>query len=231
MEITWLSQGGFLFDADCTRILVDPYMSDCLEFKGLKRLVDFPLTFEELHPDVLICTHDHLDHLDPGTVSEIAALYPECLIAGPESCCRHFRKLEIPEQSIKKLERGKCFEFNGIKITSVFARHTEPEATGLVIEADGKRVYLSGDTEYDKRLANDFTKDCDLLLICINGRLGNMSFEEALKAVADIKPRTALPMHYGLFAENTADPKPFIAGCAKTGIKSFEMFVGGGFEL
>jgi L-ascorbate metabolism protein UlaG (beta-lactamase superfamily) len=231
MEITWLSQGSFLFESDGARILIDPYMSDCLEFKGLKRLVDFPLTFEELRPDILICTHDHLDHLDPGTVREIAALYPECLIAGPVSCCRHFRKLEIPEKSIKKLECGKVFELNGTKITPVFALHTEPEATGLLIEAGGKRVYLSGDTEYDDKLINDFTRGCDLLLICINGRLGNMSLEKALKVAENIKPRIALPMHYGLFAENTADPKPFIAGCVKAGIKSFEMFVGGGFEL
>ena len=231
MKITWLSQGSFLFESNNTRILVDPYMSDHLEFKGLKRMVEFPLFFEELKPDLLVCSHDHLDHLDPETVKNISKLYPECLIAGPESCCTHFRKLGISGKNIKQLERGKVFEFNKIKITPVFAKHSDPQAVGLVIETEGKKIYLSADSEFDEKLISDFTKNCNLILICINGRLGNMSLEEALKTVKELKPETALPMHYGLFAENTADPKPFIQGCLNSGIKSFEMKLGEEFDL
>lgn len=231
MKITWLSQGSFLFESNGTRILVDPYMSDYLEIKGLKRMVEFPLSFAELKPDMLICTHDHLDHLDPETVRKIAKIYPECLIAGPESCCDHFRELGINEKNIKQLNWEKTFTFNKIKITPVFAVHTAPHAVGLVIETDGVKVYLSGDSEYDEKLINEFTTGCDLILICINGRLGNMSLEEALKVVKAAKPQTALPMHYGLFAENTADPQPFIDECLNAKIKSFEMTLGKEFEL
>ena len=229
MKITWLSQGSFLFENNNTRILVDPYMSDCLEFKGLKRMVEFPLSFKELKPDMLICTHDHLDHLDPETVSRIAELYPECLIAGPGSCCEHFRRLKI--KNIKQLDAGKTFVLKGIKITPVPAIHSDPEAVGLVMETRDKKLYLSADTEYDEKLVNEFTENCDLVLICINGRLGNMSLEDALKTVKNLKPEAALPMHYGLFAENTADPEPFIKRCINSGIKSFEMTLGKEFEL
>ena len=231
MKITWLSQGSFLFEYMGTRILVDPYMSEHLESKGLKRLVEYPLTLDELKPDMLICTHDHLDHLDPETVIKIAELYPQCIIAGPESCCDHFHKLDIDEKNIMQLEWEKTFVFNEIKITPVFAVHSAPHAVGLIVEADDKRVYLSGDSLYDDKLVNEFTKGCDLVLICINGRLGNMSLEEALQVVKKTKPETALPMHYGLFAENTANPKPFIDECLKAGIKSFEMTLGEEFEL
>jgi L-ascorbate metabolism protein UlaG (beta-lactamase superfamily) len=231
MKITWLSQGSFLFESNGTRILVDPYMSDYLEVKGLKRMVEFPLSFEELKPDMLICTHDHLDHLDPETVGKIAEMYPKCIIAGPESCCNHFRKLQIPEKNIMQLDWEKTFVFNEIKITPVFAVHTAPHAIGLVIEADEQKIYLSGDSEYDEKLVNAFTVGCDLILICINGRLGNMSLEEALKVVKVAKPKTALAMHYGLFAENTADPEPFIRECKNLGIKSFEMTLGKEFQL
>ena len=125
MKITWLSQGSFLFESNGTRVLVDPYMSDCLESKGLKRMVEFPLSFDELKPDMLICTHDHLDHLDPETVSKIAELYPECLIAGPISCCGHFRELGI--KNIRQLDIGRSFIFKGIEITPVPAAHSDPE--------------------------------------------------------------------------------------------------------
>ena len=231
MKITWLSQGSFLFESNNTRILVDPYMSDHLECKGMKRMVEFPLSFDELKPDILICSHDHLDHLDPESVREIAKLYPACLIAGPESCCTHFRKLNVAEKNIKQLDCGKVFEFDKIKITPVFAMHSDPQAVGLVIETEGEKIYLSADSEYDEKLISKFTSDCDLILICINGRLGNMSLPEALKTVKKLKPKTALPMHYGLFAENTANPEPFVQECLKMGIKSFQMTLAKEFHL
>ncbi len=226
MEITWLTQGSFLFETDETRILVDPYMSDCLEAKGIKRMVPYPLSFEELKPDMLICTHDHLDHLDPETVEKIAAMYPDCVMAGPISCCNHFKELGIKEEQVKLLEREKSFSFRDLKITPVLAIHSDPEAVGVVIEAENKKVYLSSDSLYDDALVNEFTRDCDVILICINGRLGNMPYEDAVKVVKAAKPKTALPMHYGLFAENTADPQPFIDDCNQAGIKSFELIVG-----
>ena len=86
MNITWLTQGSFLFESNGTRIIIDPYVSDFLETQGLKRMVDFPLSLEELKSDFLICSHDHLDHLDPETIEKIAKMYPECIFAGPKSC-------------------------------------------------------------------------------------------------------------------------------------------------
>lgn len=231
MKITWLTQGSFLFESNGIRILVDPYMSDCLETEGLKRMVEFTLLFEELKPDMLICTHDHLDHLDPETVKKIAEMYPECIIAGPKSCYDHFKKLEIAESRIKLLKRGKAYVLSNIKITPVTAIHSDSEAVGIVIETEGKKLYLSGDSLYAAELVNDFTKNCDCILICINGRLGNMTINDALKISKAVKAVTALPMHYGLFAENTVNPQPFIDGCIAHGIKSFEMIAGRGFVL
>ncbi|MCF6176780.1 MAG: MBL fold metallo-hydrolase [Victivallaceae bacterium] len=231
MKITWLTQGSFLFESTGTRILVDPYMSDCLESKGLKRLVEFPLSFDELKPDILICTHDHLDHLDPETVQYIAALYPEAAITGPISCYEHFRQLGIAEQRLILLERGKSVVQGKIAITPVLAIHSDPQAVGLVIQTADKKIYLSADSEYDDDLICPLTQNCELILICINGRLGNMSLDEALNVVKAVKPLNALPMHYGLFAENTVDPQPFIDDCIKNSINSFEMKPGGQFEL
>lgn len=231
MKITWLSQGSFLFESNGTRILIDPYMSDCLEAKGLKRMIEFPLTFEALKPDLLICTHDHLDHLDPETVRRIADVYPETIVAGPSSCCEHFKTLGVAESQITLLERGKPVCQGLIKITPVMAIHSDPEAVGLVIETEDKKIYLSADSEYADDLVCPLTRNCELILICINGRLDNMSLDEALNVVKAAKPLMALPMHYGLFAENTADPQPFIDDCIKNSINSFEMKLGVEFEL
>jgi len=230
MNITWLTQGSFLFENNGTRILVDPYMSDFLETHGLKRLVKFPMTFEELRPDVLICSHDHLDHLDPETVQQIAEIYPKCIFVGPKSCCEHFQKLGISSSRLVLLEIGQLVEFGAIKVTPVVAFHSDPNAVGLVFEMD-KKVYLSADSNYDDRLVNEFTLDSDIVLICVNGTLNNMSIDDALNVVKQIKPKAAFPMHYGLFAENTVDPKSFIDGCKKIGIKSKALQVGRSCEI
>lgn len=231
MKITWLSQGSFLFEAQGNRILVDPYMSNCLDDKGMERLVEFPLALPDLLPDILICSHNHLDHLDPESVQKIVEAYPNCTIAGPLSSCEHFKKLGISLNQIHKLPVGEKLALPGVIITAVTAHHSEPQAIGLVIETDGKKYYLSADTTYDKDLVNDKTRGSDVVLICINGRLGNMNLEEALAIVKTIKPKTALPMHYGLFAANTADPQPFVDGCKEAGIDSFTMELGKTFEL
>jgi L-ascorbate metabolism protein UlaG (beta-lactamase superfamily) len=48
------------------------------------------------------------------------------------------------------------------------------------------------------------------LLVCINGKLGNMTAAEAARLAAALRPRVAIPMHYGMFADNTADPQEFV---------------------
>jgi L-ascorbate 6-phosphate lactonase len=231
MKVTWLTQGSFLFEKNKKRIVIDPYMSDCLDGKGMTRLVDFPLALGELKPDVLICSHDHLDHLDPESVLSIANKFPECIIAGPESCYNHFLKLGVNTNKCVLLNTWDKIELDDITVTAVTAHHPEPHAIGVLVEADGKKYYLSCDSTYDVDLINESTFDCDVVFICINGRLGNMSLNEALKVVETIKPTTAFPMHYGLFAENNAEPGPFVEKCRKLGINSFEMEVGKNFEI
>jgi L-ascorbate metabolism protein UlaG (beta-lactamase superfamily) len=232
MYITWLTQGGFMFESADYRIVVDPYMSNSLEEnQALTRLTLFPLSMKELRPNVLACTHDHIDHLDPQTVTTVTEAYPECLFAGPVSCCRHFAELGIPADRIVALKQGQQKEIGSFNVLPVFAAHSDPEAVGLLLSAEGKKVYLSGDTTYDERLFSSQLEGCDLMLICINGKLGNMTSDESLKCVKRLKPKTALPMHYGLFAENTADPAPFVAACRAEGVRSFEMESGRTFEI
>ena len=136
-------------------------------------------------------------------------------------------KLGIPEARRKLLQRGQAQQLGGLDLLPVFARHSDPSAIGAVISVGGKRVYLSGDTEFDPAIiANPQLQRLDLILICINGKLGNMTLEQALEVVKALRPAKAYPMHYGLFAVNTADPQPFIDGCRTNGVASLAMTPG-----
>ena len=65
MTVRWLGQSGYAIAAGGTRLLLDPYLSDAVErVAGRPRLVPAPLRPQQVRADAVICTHDHLDHLD-----------------------------------------------------------------------------------------------------------------------------------------------------------------------
>jgi L-ascorbate metabolism protein UlaG (beta-lactamase superfamily) len=235
MKFTWIGQGGFIFESEGVRLVVDPYLSNIVEQKeGRTRIMNNPVSIKELRPDAIFCTHDHLDHFDPETVPEIIRNFSSCFVAGPESVGKKCAEFGIPNERFKEICKGESINIGPFKITAVEALHSDKCAVGAIIENNGKRIYLSGDSEYSDDLAKDvLTKSdsIDMVLICINGRLGNMNLQDALKTVESIAPTQALPMHYGLFAENTVDPQPFIKACNEAGIKSFEMIPGKEYEL
>jgi L-ascorbate metabolism protein UlaG (beta-lactamase superfamily) len=222
MKLTWITQAGFIFEAGGIRIVVDPYLSDVAEKKlGFTRLVDPPFSVPQLKPTAIFCTHDHVDHLDPLIIPKIADCYPDCVFIGPPSVMKSLRTIGVSEARIRKLVRGEQTQVGLIRLTATPAFHTDSYAVGLFVETQEYLIYLSGDTLNSPGLEMEIrhlaNRRIDAAIICVNGRLGNMGGDDALQLVKGIKPRAAIPMHYGLFAENTVDPIPFVTSCRKAG--------------
>ena len=196
MTITWLGQGGFLFEEHEARIAVDPYLSDALAPKGLARLVPAPFTPDELAPSLVVFTHDHDDHFDPVTVEALGEAHPKCLYAGPRSTVTHAVDMGIDESRCTALAAGDSLNHGPFTLTATPAEHSG-EAIGMVLEAEGLAVYVSGDTLYGEALAGEVlavgSRPPDMAVVCINGRWGNMSDTEALKVVEKLRPRAATP--------------------------------------
>jgi len=229
MKVTWLLQGSFLFESQGFRLLVDPYISDFVEKKeGMIRLAPPPLKAEELKPSYIYCTHNHIDHLDPVGMPEILKLNPGVRVGGPVSIQRKFNDLKMDSSLVDVLPLGARNVRGPFTLTPVKAFHSDPESTGLLIEAEGLLLYLSGDTLFKEELsgmvlAASEGRAPDYAFICINGKLGNMDAEQALETVKRLKAKVAIPMHYGLFKQNTADPEAFVASCAKAGVKALAL--------
>ena len=70
MKITWLGQAGLLIETEGVIIMIDPYLSDSVAAVNPKNYRRVPVEerFLRMRPDVLICTHNHLDHTDPETL-------------------------------------------------------------------------------------------------------------------------------------------------------------------
>ena len=223
LTITWLTQAGFLFRAGPERLVVDPYLSDAAERElGWTRLVAPPLKEEDLNPGAILCTHDHLDHLDPESLPRLMELNPGCVLAGPPSVFRAAPDLGLDLGRVLEMEPGRTRDLGSFRVTAVPAKHSDPWAVGFLIRQGGWSIYFSGDSLYYPELPGQVADlaqgRLDLALVCINGRMGNMTWEEALELVSELRPRLTAPIHYGLFAENTADPEPFVQGCGRAGL-------------
>ena len=76
----WLGQAGFVVSAGGRRLVIDPYLSDTLGEKYRhtatphERMMPAPVTPEGLGPvDLVLVTHHHTDHMDPGSLAPFAA--------------------------------------------------------------------------------------------------------------------------------------------------------------
>jgi L-ascorbate metabolism protein UlaG (beta-lactamase superfamily) len=234
MKIQWIGQGGFVFEFQDYRFVIDPYLSDSLRDKGATRMVDPPLDAKSLHPDAMFFTHDHLDHFDEATVLPVCKAAPECRLLGPDSVADHINQLEL-RNPVTQFAVGDVVSAGPFKLTILPAWHSDPTPVGVLIEVEGRAIYLSGDSLLDPKLIPAVRKaspaQLDAVIICINGKLNNMSWQDALKVVDALKPKIGIPMHYGMFYENTVDPRPFLQGCSEMGMRGVELTVGKEIEF
>ena len=236
MKVTWLGQSGYVFDYKGQRLLIDPFFSDIVEEKqGFKRLMQAPILIKELKPSTIFITHNHLDHFDPIALPKIHTFYPTISIIGPESVMKKANEMGFNLSVMKQINKGDSIEVGDFKITATAAYHSDPFSVGCLIELGEKTIYYSGDTILTEFLLGDIlsltNRKIDIIFIVINGRLGNMNVDEAIELTAKINPKLAIPMHYGMFAENTEDPQIFIDGCNKLNIKASELSLGKETEL
>ncbi len=215
IAIFWLSQASFVFKTARGKVIyVDPYLSDSANrVYDLKRMVPVPMAPEEARADVVVITHDHLDHLDPDTLIPMAESSPARFV-GPLSCVHHLREIKIPRDRIVELNEGETKEVEeGITITALHAEHP-PIAVGYVFDFDGIRLYVSGDTKNHEKLKEAANFHPDIVLICANGKPNNeyinLNADEAALLTKTIKPQVVIPMHYGLFVETHEDPQTFV---------------------
>ena len=204
MIIRFLGQSGYLIKTNNSEIIIDPYLSDSVNrVAGRPRLLPIPLNPSDIFCDAVICTHDHLDHLDPDTVTEISADQLFITTKGGRN-----KLTALGKKNIIALTEGESVTVGDFELTAVFADHTV-EAFGIIVKAEGKAFYFSGDTLYNERLFDISKYSPDVTFICINGRLGNMNVDEALTVANKIGAKMNVPNHYDMFASNSEDPHLF----------------------
>ena len=204
MKIRFLGQSGYIIKTEKTEIMIDPYLSDSVNrIAGRPRTLPIPINPQDISCEAVICTHNHLDHLDPDTVAQIND--EQLFITTNEGKAELNR---LGKDNVVSLNIGESTVVSDIEITAVFADHTV-EAFGLIVKAENKTLYFSGDTLYNEKLFDISQYKPDITFICINGRLGNMNVKEALMTAKKIGAKINIPNHYDMFASNSENPYLF----------------------
>ena len=154
--------------------------------------------------DIILITHEHYDHCSPEDVKKIQG--PDTVILSPADCAAKL------QGNIKVVKPGDKIEVRGMMIETVPSYNTNKQFhtkdrgwVGYVFTSKGQRIYIAGDTDYIPEMKNI---RADIALLPVSGTYV-MTADEAAQAALDIKPKVAIPMHYGSIVGTKEDALKF----------------------
>ena len=208
MKITWLGQAGLLFDNGKVKIMVDPYLSNSVEkVEPLNyRRVPVKEEFLSVTPDVMIFTHDHLDHYDPETAPIFLERKEKRMtVLSPSSVWQKARAFKAHNHVL--FNRGTSWTEYGFRFTAVKAEHSDVHAIGVLIEEldTAKIFYVTGDTLYNEAIFADLPENIDIIFLPVNGVGNNMNEEDAVRFFKKSGAKAAVPYHVGMFDEKSPE--------------------------
>lgn len=248
--VHWLGQAGFVVSDASHRVLIDPYLSDTLaeKYRGSAtphdRLMAAPVGVAELGPlDLVLITHHHTDHMDPGTLAPLAARQPSLPFLVPKaSRTEAMRRAEVSANRLVLMDAGQTVRLSpGLSATAVHAAHEtlEQDRDGhvrflgyaLTFGDSGTRTITllhSGDTVSYAGQVEEITRlRPDVLMLPVNGRSaalaalgvpGNLTLDEAVQLTVSTGAAVMIAHHHGMFAFNTVPLGRIEAAAAEPGL-------------
>jgi L-ascorbate metabolism protein UlaG (beta-lactamase superfamily) len=187
-NIKWLGHASILISTGGKNIYVDPW----------KLIKDQP------KGDLILITHPHYDHFSPDDINKIVG--NDSIIIGPLDI------LKIKLGKKIEIKPGQEINLNWVKIKAVPAyninKHFHPKGNnwcGYIIEIEGNKIYIAGDTDFIPEMKNIVA---DIVILPVGGTY-TMTAEEAANAVNTIKPKLAIPYHFGDIVGSEKDAKLF----------------------
>lgn len=200
MEVVWLGQAGLLFEKDGVKVMIDPYLSDSVKKVNPAnyRRVAVDETLFDIKPDIMIFTHNHLDHYDPETVPRFINQNSSITVLSPLSVWTEVRKIGGNNNYVE-FNRHTSWTQGGMKFTAVKAEHSDISSIGVIIDDGEKKYYVTGDTLYNEEIFKDIPNDIYAVFLPVNGVGNNMNMTDAAAFCKRVNPEFAVPVHCGMF--------------------------------
>ena len=233
VSLTWYGQSGFRLTAGDSQVLIDPFLTDRDDrnYRPPAAAADFA------DVTLVLCTHEHVDHLDLPFLREFCAVNPRAPIVVPLPVVqvaagggidRARLAGAVPEEELhdRDVTVHPVPALHGIGGDEPVVYEFSPDGgparfLGYMLEIGGIRFYHSGDClVYPELPATLSALAPDVLMIPINGRdhmreargiVGNMNETEAAWLCGQVDPSYVIPMHYECIAGNTGNPGHFTA--------------------
>ena len=187
---------------DGTTVLTDPLLVERLgPLRRRSRLAQQAI--EAITPDVVVISHAHHDHLHLPSLRRLANRPPLVVPKGLGRMVARHRYDAV------ELAPGESLTVGALRITATRAVHhggrgplSQGHAVGYRLEGS-RRVYFAGDTDLFPEMT-DLAGQIDVALLPVWGwgpRLGagHLDPGRAAEAVVRIRPRLAVPIHWGTF--------------------------------
>lgn len=200
--LTYIGHATTLLRLGDASILTDPMLRSWLG--PLRRQGPAPPPELPQLSDLVLISHLHRDHLDLRSLRRLPADTP---LVVPRGAARLAAKGGADQ--VREIGRGETITVDGVEVTGVQAVHDgyrdrhrgrEIEPLGYLIRADGLSVYFAGDTDLFPEMSDLGSLDLALLPIWGWGTsvgAGHLDPERAARALQMIRPRLAVPIHWG----------------------------------
>ena len=196
---TWLGHGTSSLSIGDLSVVIDPYFADNPAAST---------TVDQVAADFILVSHGHYDHVQD--VEPLAMRTGALVISDPEIAAWFGAKgLKTQGQPSGSWQRQ---PFGQLKLTMAEHGSKLPDETnggnaaGLLIEAEGKKIYLACDTALFDGMKAIGEEGLDLAVLPIGGKY-TMGPDEALKAVKLLEPKHVIPVHYNTWDVIEQDPQ------------------------
>src|SRR5437762_6864722 len=192
-RVRWLGHACLLVESDGRKILIDPFLTG--NPAAAVKAEDVPAEF-------ILISHGHGDHV--GDAIAIAKRTGATVIANYE-IAGWLQKQGLAKVHGQQHGGAHAFPFGRVKLTLAFHGSALPDGSYggnpcgfLFYFRDGTKIYNAADTGLfgDMRLIGEEGIDLALLPIGDNYTMGP---DDALRALALLKPGRVVPIHYNTF--------------------------------
>lgn len=184
---------------------VEKFNHDTIYLRNQHNIYFDPYRIEMINmprADIVFISHHHPDHCSPEDLEKVVK--SDSLIVASPLCQQSLSRFQQEKIFLKP---GEGIEFSGMKVLAIPAYNTnkyrspgqffhprEENCLGFLIEIEGIRIYFAGDTDVIPEMSS--LGSIDLAFLPVSGTYV-MDEKEAAEAIAKIRPKIVVPMHYG----------------------------------